>query len=160
MAPEKLQLTMNRGGEPSGGEASGFVETDSMRPTHRAKGLVPSAASRHALLSKMTTSPYPRKDALHTKGSFQAKVFIWRNICPLVQLARAGRLSLAEFMARDNWLFLISIGWILALLSTFSNIGRSHRTPTSLLHLGHRCRTFYRPAQLRPKRASRCLPNL
>ena len=27
--------------------------------------------------------------------------------------------SLAEFMARDNWLFLISIAWILALLSTF-----------------------------------------
>ena len=49
-------MTMNRGGEPSGGEASGFVETDSMRPTPRAKGLVPSAASRHALLSKMTTS--------------------------------------------------------------------------------------------------------
>ena len=53
------------------------------------------------------------------KGSFQAKVFIWRNICPLVRLARAGRISLAEFMARDNWLFLISIAWILALLSTF-----------------------------------------
>ena len=53
------------------------------------------------------------------KESFQAKVFIWRNICPLVQLARAGRISLAEFMARDNWLFLISIAWILALLSTF-----------------------------------------
>ena len=49
----------------------------------------------------------------------KARVFIWGNICPLVQLARAGRISLAEFMARDNWLFLISIAWILALLSTF-----------------------------------------
>ena len=37
----------------------------------------------------------------------------------LGKLARAGRISLAEFMARDNWLFLISIAWILALLSTF-----------------------------------------
>ena len=45
-------------------------------------------------------------------------MFIWR-ICPFVQLARAGRISLAKFMARDNWLFLISIAWILALLSTF-----------------------------------------
>jgi hypothetical protein len=46
-------------------------------------------------------------------------VFIWRSICPLVQLARARRSSLANFMARDNWLFLISIAWILALLSMF-----------------------------------------
>ena len=57
----------------------------------------------------------PYQHDLRTK----AKVFIWGNICPLVQLARAGRISLAEFMARDNWLFLISIAWILALLSTF-----------------------------------------
>ena len=63
--------------------------------------------------------PYSGKHGLHTKGSFPAKVFICRNICPLVQLACAGRISLAEFMARDNWLFLISIAWILALLSTF-----------------------------------------
>jgi len=62
--------------------------------------------------------PYSGKHGLHTKGSFPAKVFIWR-ICPLVQLARARRISLAEFMARDNWLFLISIAWILTLLSTF-----------------------------------------
>ena len=62
--------------------------------------------------------PYPGKHGPRIKGSFPAKVFIWR-ICPLVQLARAGRISLAEFMARDNWLFLISIAWILALLSTF-----------------------------------------
>jgi hypothetical protein len=62
--------------------------------------------------------PYSGKHGPHTKGSFQAQVFVWR-ICPLVQLARAGRISLAEFMARDNWLFLISIAWILTLLSTF-----------------------------------------
>ena len=48
------------------------------------------------------SGPYPGKHGLHMKRSFQAKVFIWRNICPLVQLACAGRISLAEFMARDN----------------------------------------------------------
>ena len=126
-APDTRQHTERASefGKPFGSAMRAWAKQGRQRPQVQMSGDAPSRGSfaRCAIGEAgpliQISGPYPGKHGLHTKRSFQAKVFIWRNICPLVQLARAGRLSLAEFMARDNWLFLISIAWILALLSTF-----------------------------------------
>ena len=127
----KTSDSINGSPHGSGGQArlAGFRKTDAAKEggrgsglSHRGRchrGICRSVRSRRSGPLIQANGPYLGKHGLHTKGSFPAKVFICRNICPLVQLACAGRISLAEFMARDNWLFLISIAWILALLSTF-----------------------------------------
>ena len=126
----KTSDSINGSPHGSGGQArlAGFRKTDAAKEggrgsglSHRGRchrGICRSVRSRRSGPLIQANGPYLGKHGLHTKGSFPAKVFIWR-ICPLVQLARARRISLAEFMARDNWLFLISIAWILTLLSTF-----------------------------------------